>query len=157
QGWAHLRGPDGPRHRPGGPRVAVPLRGGLVPGNQRGAGRRGRVPGAGGCGRRPGPGAAERAGVPHPEQPAARRRLVHGARKRVVLTTPYFIPDEPLLQAMQTAVLRGVEVHLVVSEAGDHPVVSLAQSSYYEELLEAGVQIHLYRTNFLHAKHVSID
>jgi len=83
--------------------------------------------------------------------------LVHGARKRVVLTTPYFIPDEPLLQAMQTAVLRGVEVHLVVSEAGDHPVVSLAQRSYYEELLEAGVQIHPYRTNFLHAKHLSID
>jgi cardiolipin synthase len=83
--------------------------------------------------------------------------LVHGARKRVVLTTPYFIPDEPLLQAMQTAVLRGVEVHLVVSVAGDHPVVSLAQRSYYEELLEAGVQIHPCRTNFLHAKHVSID
>ncbi len=83
--------------------------------------------------------------------------LVHGAGKRVVLTTPYFIPDEPLLQAMQTAVLRGVEVHLVVSEKGDHPIVSLAQESYYEELLEAGVHIHLYRKNFLHAKHLSID
>jgi cardiolipin synthase len=83
--------------------------------------------------------------------------MVHGARKRVVLTTPYFIPDEPLLQAMQTAALRGVEVHLVVSEKGDHPIVSLAQQSYYEELLEAGVRIHLYRTNFLHAKHLSID
>jgi cardiolipin synthase len=45
----------------------------------------------------------------------------------------------------------------VVSEKGDHPVVSLAQKSYYEELLEAGVQIHLYRKNFLHAKHLSID
>lgn len=83
--------------------------------------------------------------------------LVHGARKRVVLTTPYFIPDEPLLQAMQTAVLRGVEVHLIVSETGDHPIVSLAQESYYEELVEAGVCIHLYRKNFLHAKHLSID
>lgn len=83
--------------------------------------------------------------------------LVHGARERVVLTTPYFIPDEPLLQAMQTAVLRGAEVHLVVSERGDHPVVSLAQGAYYEELLEAGVKIHVYRKNFLHAKHLSID
>jgi cardiolipin synthase len=83
--------------------------------------------------------------------------LVHGARERVVLTTPYFIPDEPLLQALQTAPLRGVDVHLVVSERGDHPVVSLAQESYYEELLEAGVQIHLYRKNFLHAKHLSVD
>jgi cardiolipin synthase len=83
--------------------------------------------------------------------------LVHGARKRVVLTTPYFIPDEPLLQAMQTAAVRGVDVHLIVSEHGDQRVVLLAQESYYEELLEAGVHIHLYRTNFLHAKHLSID
>jgi cardiolipin synthase len=83
--------------------------------------------------------------------------LVHGATRRVVLTTPYFIPDEPLLQAMQTARLRGVEVHLVVSEQGDQPVVWWAQQSYYEELLEAGVHIHLYRTRFLHAKHLSID
>jgi cardiolipin synthase len=83
--------------------------------------------------------------------------LVHGARQQVVLTTPYFIPDEPLLQAMQTAVLRGVSVHLVVSDRADQFLVSQAQRSYYEELLEAGVQIHLYRENFLHAKHLSID
>ena len=83
--------------------------------------------------------------------------LVHGARKRVVLTTPYFIPDEPLFQAMQTAAVRGVDVHLVVSEKGDQRVVLLAQESYYEEMLEAGVHIHLYRKNFLHAKHLSID
>jgi cardiolipin synthase len=83
--------------------------------------------------------------------------MVHGSRKRVILTTPYFIPDEPLLQAMQTAVLRGVEVHLVVSEKADQLFVSLAQKSYYEELLEAGVQIHLYHKDFLHAKHLSVD
>jgi cardiolipin synthase len=83
--------------------------------------------------------------------------LVHGAGKRVVLTTPYFIPDEPLLQAMQTAALRGVDVHLVVSEKADQFIVSRAQESYYEELLEAGVHIHLYRKQFLHAKHLSID
>jgi cardiolipin synthase len=83
--------------------------------------------------------------------------LVHGARERVALTTPYFIPDEPLLQAMQTAALRGVDVHLVVSEKGDQFVVTLAQKSYYEELLEAGVHIHLYRKNLLHAKHLSVD
>jgi cardiolipin synthase len=83
--------------------------------------------------------------------------LVHGASKQVVLTTPYFVPDEPLLQAMQTAALRGVDVHLVVSEKADQFFVSQAQKSYYEELLEAGVHIHLYRKGFLHAKHLSID
>jgi cardiolipin synthase A/B len=83
--------------------------------------------------------------------------LIHAAQKRVVMTTPYFVPDDPLLQAMQTAVLRGVQVHLVVSAKKDQLFVSLAQQSYYDELLEAGVQIHLYKHRFLHAKHLSID
>ncbi|MGE3807207.1 MAG: cardiolipin synthase [Gemmataceae bacterium] len=83
--------------------------------------------------------------------------MIHAARERVVITTPYFIPDEPLLQAMQVAVLRGVKVELVLSEKEDQILVSLAQKSYYDELLEAGVQIHLYRKKFLHAKHFSVD
>jgi cardiolipin synthase len=83
--------------------------------------------------------------------------LVHGARKRIVLTTPYFIPDEPLLQAMETAAVRGLDVHLVVSEQGDNIFVLRAQESYYEELLESGIHIHLYRENFLHSKHLTID
>jgi cardiolipin synthase len=83
--------------------------------------------------------------------------LIHGARQRVVITTPYFIPDEALLQAVQTAVLRGVEVHLVVSKVKDQLLVGLAQESYYEQLLDAGAHIHRYHAAFLHAKHVSID
>lgn len=83
--------------------------------------------------------------------------LIHGAQKRAVLTTPYFIPDIALLQAMETAAARGVEVHLIVSAQRDQFLVCLAQNSYYEELLEAGVHIHLYTKNFLHAKHISID
>jgi cardiolipin synthase len=83
--------------------------------------------------------------------------LVHGARERVVITTPYFIPDEALLQALETAVQRGVAVHLVVSRLADQLLVSLAQRSYYAELLRAGVRIHRYRDKFLHAKHLSID
>jgi cardiolipin synthase len=83
--------------------------------------------------------------------------LVHGARERVVITTPYFIPDEPLLQALQTAVLRGVDVHLIVSERADQFLVGHAQRSYFGELMDAGVSIHQYRRNFLHAKHLSVD
>jgi cardiolipin synthase len=83
--------------------------------------------------------------------------LVHGARRRVVITTPYFVPDEPLVQALQTAALRGVEVRLIVSQARDQVLVCLAQRSFYEELLEAGVQIYHFQPSFLHAKHVTID
>jgi cardiolipin synthase len=83
--------------------------------------------------------------------------LMYGARQRIVITTPYFIPDEPFLQAMRAAVQRGIEVHLVVSRQCDQLLVNLAQKSYYDELLDAGVRIHLYEGHFLHAKHLSID
>ncbi len=83
--------------------------------------------------------------------------LIYAARKQVTITTPYFIPDEPMLQALQTAALRGVDVHLIVSETGDKLIVSLAQRSYYKELLEAGINIHLYQKSFLHAKFLTID
>lgn len=83
--------------------------------------------------------------------------LVHNARERVVIATPYFIPDESLLHALEIAVLRGVEVHLIVSERSDQKLVGWGQRSYYDELLSAGVKIHLYRQSFLHAKHMNID
>jgi cardiolipin synthase len=83
--------------------------------------------------------------------------LVINARERVVLTAPYFIPDEPLLHALEIAAARGVEVHLVVSGIADQFMVYRAQRSYYEELAEAGIHIHLYRERFLHAKHLSVD
>lgn len=83
--------------------------------------------------------------------------LVHAAQRRIVITTPYFIPDASLLQAIQSAALRGVEVHLVVSKVVDQVLVGLAQRSFYDELLEAGVKIYLYKQGLLHAKHVSID
>jgi cardiolipin synthase len=93
--------------------------------------------------------------------PQANQRLVvaliHGAKDRVVLTTPYFVPDAPLVQALQMAVLRGAHVHLVVSEQEDQFLVGRAQRSYYEDLLEAGVFVHLFQGEFLHAKHLSID
>ncbi len=83
--------------------------------------------------------------------------LFHHATRRIVITTPYFVPDEPFLQALRTAVRRGVEVHLVVAHPVDKWVMALAQRSYFDELLRAGVRIHMYRPHFLHAKHVTID
>ncbi|MFM7037629.1 MAG: cardiolipin synthase, partial [Planctomycetaceae bacterium] len=84
-------------------------------------------------------------------------QLIHSAQHRVVVTTPYFIPDESLLQALQTAALRGAEVRLMVSEREEQFLVSQAQRSWYEELLACGVEIQLFRRHFLHAKHITID
>lgn len=83
--------------------------------------------------------------------------LVHEADTRVVIASPYVIPDPALLSAMQSASLRGVTIDLIVSKIADQQLVALAQRSYYDELLGAGVRIHEYRERLLHAKHVSVD
>jgi cardiolipin synthase len=83
--------------------------------------------------------------------------LIYAARRRVVLTTPYFVPDATFLTAMRTVSARGVEIDLIVPEQSNKPVIQFAQQSYYDDLLAAGVKIYLYRGAFLHAKHVSID
>jgi cardiolipin synthase len=83
--------------------------------------------------------------------------LIHQARRNVTITTPYFVPDEPFLAALRTAIERGVQVRLIVPLHSNQRLTVLAQSSYYEELLEAGVEIHQYRTHFLHAKSLVID
>jgi cardiolipin synthase len=83
--------------------------------------------------------------------------LLYAARQRVVLTTPYFVPDEPFLEGLRSCARRGVEVHLVVSRHANQMLTQLAQRSFYDELLEAGVLIHLYEPHFLHAKHLTVD
>lgn len=83
--------------------------------------------------------------------------LLYAARQRVVFTTPYFVPDEPFLAALRSAARRGVEVRLIVSLHANQAFTQLAQRSYYDDLLSAGVHVHLYRPRFLHAKHLSVD
>jgi len=84
--------------------------------------------------------------------------LIHGATERVIITSPYFVPDEAMVYAITTACQRGLEVQLFVSEIGDQGMVYHAQRSYYDALLEAGVRIFMYPAPFiLHSKHFSID
>ncbi|WP_165069095.1 cardiolipin synthase [Marisediminicola senii] len=84
--------------------------------------------------------------------------MLYAAQERVVITSPYFVPDDSMLYAITTAAQRGLDVQLFVSEVADQPVVYHAQRSYYEVLLRAGVQIWLYPApTVLHAKHFTID
>ncbi|MDF3835418.1 cardiolipin synthase [Cupriavidus basilensis] len=83
--------------------------------------------------------------------------MIHQARSEVVITTPYFVPDEAFLQALHLACYRGVAVHLVLSQRIDQRFTQAAQEAYFGMLLDSGVRIHLYRPAFLHAKHVTID
>ena len=84
--------------------------------------------------------------------------LIHNARKRISITSPYFVPDESTMMALVTAASRGLDVELFVSEIADQLLVAHAQRSYYAELLDAGVAIWLYRApTVLHSKHFTID
>ena len=84
--------------------------------------------------------------------------LIHKAERRISITSPYFVPEESTLLAIISAVARGLDVELFVSEIGDQALVHHAQRSYYEALLRAGVKIHLYASpTVLHAKHFTID
>lgn len=83
--------------------------------------------------------------------------LMYGARSRIVLTSPYVIPSEPFLAAMTAAARRGVRVDLIVDAESNKPLVQLAQQSFYDTMLAAGVGIHRHRGSFLHAKHMSVD
>jgi cardiolipin synthase len=84
--------------------------------------------------------------------------LVYSAQRKVIITSPYFVPDDSMLYAITNAAYRGLDVQLFASEIGDQAVVYHAQRSYYEALLRAGVRIFLYKSPYiLHAKHISID
>ncbi|MGI4896387.1 MAG: cardiolipin synthase [Janthinobacterium lividum] len=84
--------------------------------------------------------------------------LLFSAQRRISITSPYFVPDESMLNAITTAAERGVDVELFVSEHGDQALVHYAECSYYENLLRAGVRIHRYPAPYvLHAKHMTID
>lgn len=83
--------------------------------------------------------------------------LVNAARTELVLTTPYFVPDESLLRAIRGAAARGVKVHLIMPEKVDSLLTRYASRSYYEDLMDVGVQILLYRKGLLHTKSVTCD
>lgn len=84
--------------------------------------------------------------------------LVYAAQERIILVSPYFVPDDSMLYAITTAAQSGLDVQLFVSEIGDQFFVFHAQRSYYEQLLRAGVRIFRYaRPTILHAKHFTID
>lgn len=81
---------------------------------------------------------------------------VGGARERIIITSPYFIPDESLRIALHLASLRGVDVELVIPFNADHPVVGAVARAHFSGLIDSGVRIYFHR-GVLHAKTMSVD
>lgn len=82
---------------------------------------------------------------------------IYGAEKKLVMTTPYFIPDDPLFEGLVTAAKRGVEVTLIVPEQIDSVMARLASRSQYADLLDAGVKVMLFTDGLLHTKTLVAD
>ncbi len=82
---------------------------------------------------------------------------IHTARDELVMTTPYFVPDNSMLTAMSAAARRGVEVTLVVPARNDSPLVAATSRSHYQYLLDSGVAIFEYHKGLLHAKTMTFD
>jgi cardiolipin synthase A/B len=83
--------------------------------------------------------------------------LITSAQRELVLTTPYLVPDDPMILALRGAAARGVQVTLIVPEKIDSFLTRYASRSYYDDLLDAGVVIQLYRGGLLHTKSISVD
>ncbi len=83
--------------------------------------------------------------------------VVNSAREELVLTTPYFVPDDAMLRALRGAAGRGVRVEMILPEKVDSLLTRYASRSYYDELMEMGVRIHLYRKGLLHTKSMTAD
>ena len=100
-----------------------------------------------------------------PSGPDTRNEAIHrlffgaiaGAHEQVLVMTPYFVPDEAMLVALEFAAMRGVDVKLLLPGRSNHRVTYHAGRSFYERLLEAGVRICEYEPGMIHAKLLLAD
>ncbi|MBB6307457.1 cardiolipin synthase [Xanthobacter tagetidis] len=97
------------------------------------------------------------AGVRYSAMPETFVALMNAARRELVITTPYYVPDEPIQAALCGSARRGVSTTIVFPARNDSWIVAAASRSYYRDLIEAGVQIREYEGGLLHAKTLTLD
>jgi cardiolipin synthase A/B len=83
--------------------------------------------------------------------------LMFAARREIVVTTPYYVPDEALQNALCTTAYRGVDTTIIFPARNDSWIVGAASRSYYADLLTAGVKIYEYEGGLLHTKSLTLD
>ncbi len=95
--------------------------------------------------------------IRHSAMPETFETLMYAARKRLVITTPYYVPDEAMQAALCAAANRGVDTTIIFPQNCDSRITAGATHSYYRELLEAGVRIHEFVGGLLHTKSMVVD
>lgn len=83
--------------------------------------------------------------------------MLNRAKKRAWIATPYFVPDEQMVTALQLAALRGVDVRVIIPERSDIPLVQYSSYSYLPDMEKAGVKVYRYQPGFLHQKVMLVD
>jgi cardiolipin synthase A/B len=83
--------------------------------------------------------------------------LMHAARHTLVISTPYFVPSESMMDALCAAAYRGVDTTIIFPAVNDSWIVAAASRSYYAQLLQAGVSIYEYAPGLLHTKSLTLD
>ncbi|WP_243767446.1 cardiolipin synthase [Paenibacillus agricola] len=84
-------------------------------------------------------------------------KMIFQAKKNIYVQTPYFVPDEGVLNALRIAALSGIDVRIMIPTKGDHRLVHWASYAHIGDLLRAGAKCYLYEKGFLHAKTIAVD
>lgn len=84
-------------------------------------------------------------------------KMISMAKESIYIQSPYFIPDESVLEALSIAALSGVDVRIMVPSKPDHPFVYRATEFYSKTIIESGVKVYIYQNGFLHAKTMVVD
>ncbi len=82
---------------------------------------------------------------------------INSARERLWIASPYFVPDEQFISALQLAALRGVDVRILIPEKPDHQLVWLSSFSYLEQTIPLGIRWYRYQRGFMHQKVMLVD
>ncbi|MDR5658674.1 cardiolipin synthase [Serpentinicella sp. ANB-PHB4] len=83
--------------------------------------------------------------------------LINAATERLYISTPYFVLNDAILEALQTAALRGVDVKIIVPDKTESFIIDWLNESFFPEILKSGVEIYMYSNGFLHTKAVVVD
>jgi cardiolipin synthase len=97
------------------------------------------------------------AAVRYSAMPELFAALMGAAQRELVISTPYYVPDEPIQAALCASARRGVATTVIFPRSNDSWIVAAASRSYYRDMLDAGVRIHEYVGGLLHTKSVTVD
>lgn len=84
-------------------------------------------------------------------------KMISMAKESVFIQTPYFVPDDSVLESIQIAVMSGIDVKIMIPNKPDHPFIYRATMYYAEAMVNAGAEVYIYDNGFLHAKTVVVD